>query len=521
MAQVPVVNGEISDKLANETCSNESLNQSNSTDKTQEPFLPDEEKGEASGRIHLKKNVTLINGIGLIVGTVIGSGIFVSPTSILEETNSIGASLLIWLGCGFIALFGSLCYAELGTFIKKSGGEYAYLMESFGRVPAFLFAWTSVLIIRPASGAIIALTFAKYVAKPFYTDSEAPRYLLKLLACSCLVLLTIVNCWSVKWATRIQDIFTYAKLLCIVMITIIGFVELGKGKTDNFKDSFKGSTTDVGKIGMAFYLGLWAYDGWNNLNYCTEEMKHPERDMPRSIAIGISLTTVCYLVVNVAYITVLGKTGILESNAVAVSIGKLYLGPVHWIVPIFVACSTFGAVNGLLFTSGRLVYVAARDGLLPRLLAMIHVKRLTPLPSLFFTTLISVLMLIPDASSFSSLVDFFSFAAWLFYGATFAALLWLRRTQANVPRPYKVYIIVPIVMVLASIYLVVAPITTDPKGSLIALAIVLAGLPFYWLFVASDRAPKFILNATDKVTVWSQRVGNMAFEDPDTLPVKV
>ncbi|XP_067053970.1 b(0,+)-type amino acid transporter 1-like [Acropora muricata] len=500
----------------------ESLIQSNSMDKTQEPFLPNEEKGET-----LKKNLTLINGIGLIVGTVIGSGIFVSPTSILEETNSIGASLLIWLGCGFIALFGSLCYAELGTFIKKSGGEYTYLMEAFGRVPAFLFAWTSVLIIRPASGAIIALTFAEYVAKPFYMDSEAPTYLLKLLACSCLaelartVTLAIVNCWTVKWATRIQDIFTSAKLLCIVMLTIIGFVELGKGKTENFRDSFKGSTTDVGKIGMALHVGLWAFDGCNNLNYCTEEMKHPERDMPRSIAIGISLTTVCYLVVNVAYITVLGKMGILESSAVAVSIGKLYLGPVHWIVPIFVACSTIGAVNGILFTSGRLVYVAARDGLLPRFLAMIYVKRFTPLPSLFFTTLISVLMLIPDASSFSSLVDFSSFAAWLFYGATFAALLWLRRTQANVPRPYKVYIIVPIVMVLASIYLVVAPITTDPKGSLIALAIVLAGLPFYWLFVASDRAPKFILNATDKVTVWSQRVGNMAFEDPDTLPVKV
>ena len=188
MAQVPVINGEISDTLANEKSSNESLNQSTSMDKTQEPFLPDEEKGEAGGRIHLKKNVTLINGIGLIVGTVIGSGIFVSPTSILEETNSIGASLLIWLGCGFIALFGSLCYAELGTFIKKSGGEYAYLMEAFGRVPAFLFAWTSVLIIRPASGAIIALTFAEYVSKPFYPGSEieAPTYLLKLLACSCL-----------------------------------------------------------------------------------------------------------------------------------------------------------------------------------------------------------------------------------------------------------------------------------------------------------------------------------------------
>lgn len=521
MPPVPVVNGDIGEKLANESTSSESLNRSNSFDKTQEPFLPDKEKGEASERIGLKKNVSLLNGIGLIVGTVIGSGIFVSPTSILEESNSIGASLLVWLGCGLIALFGSLCYAELGTFIKKSGGEYAYLMDAFGRIPAFLFAWTSVLIIRPASGAIIALTFAEYVAKPFYPDCEAPTHLVKLLACSCLVILTAINCWSVKWATRIQDIFTYAKLLCIVMITIIGFVELGKGKTEHFKDSFKGSTTNIGKIGMAFYLGLWAYDGWNNLNYCTEEMKRPEKDMPRAIGIGISLTTVCYLMVNVAYITVLGKSGILKSDAVAVSVGDLYLGPVSWIVPVFVACSTFGAVNGLLFTSGRLVYVAARDGLMPPLLAMIHVKRFTPLPSLFFTTLISVLMLIPEASSFTSLVDFFSFAAWLFYGGTFAALLWLRRIRPNAERPYKINIVVPVVMFLASIYLVVAPITTDPKGSLIALAIVLVGLPFYWLFVVSNHAPKCLLNAADMFTALCQRVGSMAFEDPDTLPVDV
>ncbi|CAH3042166.1 unnamed protein product [Pocillopora meandrina] len=518
MPPVPVVNSDIGEKLANESTSSESLDQSNSLDKTKEPFL-EEENGEQ--RIALRKNVSLINGVGLIVGTVIGSGIFVSPTSILGETNSIGASLLIWLGCGLLALFGSLCYAELGTCIKKSGGEYSYLMEAFGRIPAYLFAWTSVLIIRPASGAIIALTFAEYVSKPFYPDYEAPAYLMKLLACSCLVILLVINCWSVKWAVRIQDIFTYAKLLCIVMITIIGFVELGKGKTESFKNSFEGSTTNIGKIGMAFYLGLWAYDGWNNLNYCTEEMKHPEKDMPRAIVIGISLTTVCYLLVNVAYITVLGAPGILASDAVAVSVGNLYLGPVNWIIPVFVACSTFGAVNGLLFTSGRLVFVAARDGLMPRLLAMIHVKRFTPLPSLFFTTLISVIMLIPEASSFSSLVDFFSFAAWLFYGGTFAALLWLRYKRPNMNRPYKIFLLVPISMLLASIYLVVAPITTDPWGSLIALAVIVAGLPFYWLFIGSDVAPKFILDAADAFTSWCQRVGNMAFEDPDTLPVQV
>lgn len=184
MPPVPVVNADVGEKLANESTSSESLDRSNSLDKSStEPFL-EEEKGEQ--KVALKKSVSLFNGIGLIVGTVIGSGIFVSPTSILEESNSIGASLLVWLGCGLLALFGSLCYAELGTTIPKSGGEYSYLMVAFGRVPAFLFAWTSVLIIRPASGAIIALTFAEYVTKPFYPDCEAPTYLMKLLACSCL-----------------------------------------------------------------------------------------------------------------------------------------------------------------------------------------------------------------------------------------------------------------------------------------------------------------------------------------------
>ena len=166
--------------------SDESLNQSNSMDKAQESaILLNEEKGEPTEEIQPKKNVSFImKGIGLILGTVISSGIFVSPTSVLEETKSIGASLLIWLGCGLIVSFGSLCYAELESFIKKSGREYAFLMEAFGRVPAFLFAWTSVLIIYPTSGAIVALTFAEYATKPFYPDNEAPTYLLKLLAFS-------------------------------------------------------------------------------------------------------------------------------------------------------------------------------------------------------------------------------------------------------------------------------------------------------------------------------------------------
>ena len=147
------------------------------------PFFIEEKEPE---RVHLLKKVTLLNAVTIIVGSVIGSGIFVSPTGILELTNSIGSALFVWVGCGVIALLGSLCYAELGTCIPKSGAEYAYLMEAFGPIPAYLFGWTSVLVIRPSSCAIIAMVFAEYVAKPFYHDCDPPVYLIKLLAAVCI-----------------------------------------------------------------------------------------------------------------------------------------------------------------------------------------------------------------------------------------------------------------------------------------------------------------------------------------------
>ena len=183
----------------------DSASSADSLDKSaKEPFLNDSSESPDSSvdRVVLKKNVSMLNGIGLIVGTVIGSGIFISPKGILTEVNSIGLSLLIWLGCGLLAMCGCLSYTELGTMITKSGGEYAYLMEAYGKVPAFLFAWTSMIIIRPASGAIIALIFAEYVSKPFYSDCEAPVAVLKLVACLCL---GKVSCnlfpftWSIAW----------------------------------------------------------------------------------------------------------------------------------------------------------------------------------------------------------------------------------------------------------------------------------------------------------------------------------
>ncbi|XP_057316618.1 b(0,+)-type amino acid transporter 1-like isoform X2 [Hydractinia symbiolongicarpus] len=444
-------------------------------------------KEVSAERIQLQKTVTILGGVGLIVGSIIGSGIFLSPKGVLAYTGSIGLSLVVWVLCGIIALFGALCYAELGTAIPKSGANYAYLFEAFGPIPAFLFSWTGTLVIRPSAAAIISMIFAEYVARPFYNDDQGvPVMVIKLLAFFCIAIITIINCVSVRWAVIIQNLFTFAKLTCVIILVIIGFIELGKGHTANFKNSFNNTTSDIRHISFAFYYGLWAFGGWNSLNYVTEEMKNPGRDMPIAVIISMVIVIGCYVLCNIAYISVLGKAGILKSPAVALELGNIYLGAGKFIIPILVGLSCFGAVNGLAFSSGRLVYVAARDGHMPRVLSMVHVKRRTPLPSLLFLALVSTIMLIPDKAEFATLINFFSFANWVFYGACFVALIYLRFKRKDMERPYKVFLPIPFIMILFSIFLTVIPITDKPKGSAIALAMILAGLPAYLLFVHLD-----------------------------------
>ncbi|NXX09163.1 BAT1 protein, partial [Larus smithsonianus] len=297
--------------------------------------------------------VGLISGICMIVGTIIGSGIFVSPKSVLGNVGAVGPCLIIWAACGILATLGALCFAELGTMITKSGGEYPYLMEAFGPIPAFLFSWTSLLVTKPSSFAIICLSFAEYASAPFYPGCDPPQVVIKCLAAAAIVVITIVNSLSVKLGSYLQNFLTAAKMIIVTIIIVSGIVLLAQGKTENFKDSFKDSTISVSSISLAFYNGLWAYDGWNQLNYITEELKNPYRNLPLSIIIGIPLVTVCYVLINISYFTVMTSTELLQSQAVAVTFGDRVLYPASWIVPLFVAFSTIGSANGTCFTAGR------------------------------------------------------------------------------------------------------------------------------------------------------------------------
>ncbi|KAG1680678.1 b(0,+)-type amino acid transporter 1 [Nymphon striatum] len=418
-----------------------------------EDMIPDE-------IVQLKRRVGLLSGIALIVGTMIGSGIFVSPKGVLERTGSVGLSLIVWAGCGVLAMLGALSYSELGTMLPHSGAEYMYFYEAFGSLPAFMFAWVSVFVLKPSMLAIICLSLGEYVAEPLSHGCVTSQIIIKLIAA-----------FTVSMS-RLGFYFADAHLSLIYLT----------GQTQFLYEGFEGSTKSFSDIATAFYSGLWAYDGWNNLNYVTEELKNPFKNLPRAIAIGLPLVTICYVLINFSYLAVMTNAELLASDAVAITFGNRVLGFMAWVMPFAVALSTFGAGNGTCFTSGRLAFVAAREGHLIDLLSFIHVRRLTPSPALILNALLSLMMVIPG--NIGSLIDFFSFTAWLFYGGTMLALIVMRWTRPNLHRPYKVPLIIPVIVLVISVYLVIAPIVDKPTVEYVyATAFMVAGIVFYIPFV--------------------------------------
>ncbi|CAH0553340.1 unnamed protein product [Brassicogethes aeneus] len=469
---------------------------------------PDQLEGPGSienDSIHLKRRVGLISGVALIVGTMIGSGIFVSPSGLLLRTGSIGMSFVIWMACGLLSLLGALSYAELGTMNTSSGAEYAYFMDAFGAPPAFLFSWASTLVLKPSQMAIICLSFGKYAVEAFVTQCEPPEIVVKMVALLAIVVILYVNCYSVNLATSVQNVFTAAKLVAVLIVIIGGAYKISEGNTQHLRQPFKNTQYSIGNIATAFYTGLWAYDGWNNLNYVTEEIKNPSRNLPRSIVIGIPLVTVCYALINISYLTVMSPMEMQTSEAVAVTFGNRLLGVMAWLMPLSVTISTFGSANGTLFAAGRLCFAASREGHLLDILSYVHIRRYTPAPGLIFHSIIAGAMVL--YGTIDSLIDFFSFTAWIFYGGSMVALIVMRHTKPNYPRPYKVPIIIPYMVLLISIYLIIGPIIDKPTIEyLYAALFILGGMIFYVPFVHYKLRVPFM----DGITVFLQMLFEVA-----------
>ncbi|XP_054394824.2 asc-type amino acid transporter 1 isoform X1 [Pongo abelii] len=287
----------------------------------------------ASERVALKKEIGLLSACTIIIGNIIGSGIFISPKGVLEHSGSVGLALFVWVLGGGVTALGSLCYAELGVAIPKSGGDYAYVTEIFGGLAGFLLLWSAVLIMYPTSLAVISMTFSNYVLQPVFPNCIPPAAASRVLSMACLMLLTWVNSSSVRWATRIQDMFTGGKLLALSLIIGVGLLQIFQGHFEELRPSNAFAfwmTPSVGHLALAFLQGSFAFSGWNFLNYVTEEMVDARKNLPRAIFISIPLVTFVYTFTNIAYFTAMSPQELLSSNAVAVVSGPL-LGP--WLLP--------------------------------------------------------------------------------------------------------------------------------------------------------------------------------------------
>ncbi|KAL3998424.1 Amino acid permease family protein [Acanthocheilonema viteae] len=456
--------------------------------------------GSASNKIHLERRISLFNGCAIIIGVIVGSGIFVSPKGVLIESGSVGLSLLIWILSGMFATTGAFIYAELGTTIPKSGGEYAYINEAFGSLPSFLFLWVALIMINPTSNAIMALTFAQYTLQPFFKNCELSDDAVRLLAACIICLLTFVNCYSVKWSMRIQNIFSLAKVASLCVIVAAGLLWLCLGNTEHLEPSllFEGTQTNPSHIALAFYSGVFSFSGWNSLNFVTEELVNPHKNLPRAIMISLFTVTTIYMLVNISYFAVLSVPEILDSQAVAMTFAEVAMDRFASIMPIFVAISCAGSLNSTIFSASRMFFVGARDGKLPELLSMISVNYLTPLPSLLILGILSLMMLI--TSDIYLLINYLTFTEAFVIALSAASLIKLRFTQPNLPRPIKLNILLPATFLIVCIALLMLPFFTQPNELIIGVLIILTGVPFYFVFLFWKNKPACLYNPWISIT---------------------
>ena len=436
----------------------------------------------------LPRAVGYLGSTAIVVGTIIGSGIFLVPHEVAQNVGSVRSLFLVWVVGGVLSLAGALSLAELGAATPEAGGVYVYLRQAYGRLFAFIYGWASLLVIETGSIATLAVAFGIYAA----TFLPLTALQQKLVASVVIALLTLVNIAGVRKGATVQTVFMFAKLLGLAII--VGFAFFSSGVAPlTAAHPLPTPETSVNSFGVALIGVLWAYQGWHMLSYAAGEVRDPARVLPRSYLVGTTIIVVVYLVANLAYLRVLPLAALAEHQRVAAVAMEVMAGP--WgaaFVSALILCSIFGALNGNVLGGGRVYFAMARDGVFFAAVGRVHPKFETPAAALVIQGLWAIVL--AASGSFKQLYTYVIFTGWIFYGAAVLAVIILRRRQPSLARPYRVlgYPLMPVAFGLAALAIVANTLAHSPKESLIGLGLVLAGVPIYllWNRLAAQARPQ-------------------------------
>ena len=440
----------------------------------------------------LVRSLGLWSSIGLVIGITIGGGIFRTPAGIADRVPDPVWMMGVWILGGVIVLCGALSFAELSASMPETGGMYVYLREGWGRPFGFLYGWAQLVLIRAAALGGISSVFGEYFLRVIgYDPSLYPRGA-DYLAAGAIIVAGTTNIIGVRLGALFAGLSTIAKFGALALLVLASFLMGGQVGASGTNLASNAAAIDAGVFGLALISVMWAYDGFADLTFASGEVKDPQRNLPRAIIIGTVMIIAIYLLANAAYlyinsIGIMAKSPLIAADTMGALFGRAGVS----FVAVVVMISTFGSLMGSMLASPRIFFAMADDNLLFGPIARVHPRWKTPHVAIGLAMLLGVAMVMTQ--TFEQLTDTFVLAMWPFYALSVAAIYTLRKSQPQLTRPYKVvgYPVVPAVFVAAAIYLVVNALLTEPLWTSITFAVVLLGLPVYYVwFGRTSTRPK-------------------------------
>jgi len=427
----------------------------------------------------LPRTVGLLGAVAVLVGTTIGSGIFRVPAAVAGRVGQPGPFLLAWVLGGLLALFGALTLAELAGMYPRSGGVFAFLEEGVGPLPAFLFGWSQLVVIRASALGAISTIFAEYLG---YFIPLSPRAI-QYVAAGVIIVVGTLNYLGVRRAAAVMNVATVAKYAAMVGLVVLAF-SIGAGDWGHFR-SVPGPAIRVSAVGTALVSIMWAYDGWADLTYMAGEVRDPGRTLPRALIVGTLLIIAIYLSVNAAYLFLVPIGEMAQSRLIAsTAAGRIPLlgGAGGAVIAGVVMLSTFSSVNGSMMTSPRIFFAMADRGLFFKGIARVSPRFASPSAAIWLAVGLGVTYVL--FNDFQQLADKFVLGIWPFYIIAVVGVFMLRKRLPDAERPYRAlgFPVVPGLFLVAATGMVLNALITDPVNTGITFAIILAGVPVYFIW---------------------------------------